>query len=163
MAGGDEESNQRLQRKFKKMKNEDKIVELLAETLRKQDRQEELLQMHTKLLQNQGNILQNQGNILDRHTSILDRHTSILDRHTSILERHTSLMERQGDILERQGDILERHEAQLKKLVEGQDVMAGELKGLRSDFHKMNDHLLTRLDQTDERIKRSEDRDAKDR
>ena len=149
MAGGDEESNQRLQRKFKKMKNEDKIVELLAETLRKQDRQEELLQMHTKLLQNQGSILQNQGNILDRHTSIL--------------ERHTSLMERQGDILERQGDILERHEAQLKKLVEGQDVMAGELKGLRSDFHKMNDHLLTRLDQTDERIKRLEDRDAKDR
>ena len=96
------------------MKNENKIVELLAETLRKQDKQEELLQMHATLLQNQGKLLQNQGKILEGHTVLLER------------------------------------------LVESQE-------GLRSDFHKMNDHLLTRIDQTDERIKRLEDRDAKDR
>lgn len=33
------------------MKNEDKIVELLAETLKKQDRHEEILGIHGKLLE----------------------------------------------------------------------------------------------------------------
>lgn len=77
------------------MKNEDRIVELLSETVKKQDRQEE---------------------------------------------------------------ILEKHRAILERLAEGQVKLIDEVIGLRQEFHKMNDHLLTRQEKMEDRISRLEDR-----
>lgn len=77
------------------MKNEDRIVELLAESLRKQDRHEEILKQ------------------------LVDGQLALLDSH--------------------------------KKLETGQ-------RDLINEFHKMNDHLLTRQEKMEDRISRLEDK-----
>ena len=76
------------------MKNEDRIVEILAETLIRQDKHEEILK---KLLESQEKFLQSQD-----------------------------------------------------KLVDGQERLILE-------FHKMNDHLLTKQDKIEDRVIRLED------
>ncbi len=119
------------------MKNEDKIVELLAETLLKQDRQE----------------------------ALLEKHGALLEKHGAILEKLVVGQEKHGAILEKLVVGQEKHGAILEKLVVGQEkhatlfeTMTYELKGLREDFHKMNDHLLIRQEKMEERISRLEDK-----
>lgn len=91
------------------MKNENKIIEILAESLRKQDRQEELL-------------------------------TKLVESHVS----HGAMIEKQSGILEKQSGIL-------GKLLEGQER-------LTTEFHRMNDHLLTKQEEMGNRIMRLEDK-----
>ena len=55
------------------MKNEDRIVELLAESLKIQDR-------HSELLTHQGEILTRQGEILIRHGELLEKIIERQDR-----------------------------------------------------------------------------------
>ena len=81
------------------MKEESKIVELLAEMLRKADKNDELLARQGVELKNQGVELKKQGVELEKH----------------------------GDLLEMQGRLLERHGLLLEKLVEGQlDLISGQ-------------------------------------
>ncbi len=77
------------------MKNEDRIAELLAEMLRKQDRHEE--------------------------------------------------------VIHSQSEILKSHSTFLKELVEGQQELIRQ-------FHRMNDHLLTKQEKMEDRISRLEDK-----
>lgn len=65
---------------FIEMRSEDRIVELLAESLKRQDQHTEILQQHT--------------NILTEHTSILTEHTSILTEHTGILNQVSTVLVR---------------------------------------------------------------------
>jgi len=112
------------------MKNEERIIEILAESLRKQDRQEELL---TKLVESH----LKQG--------------ETMEKHGTILERQGSLIEKQGVILEKQSGILEKQSGILGKLLEGQER-------LTTEFHRMNDHLLTKQEKMEDRIVRLENK-----
>lgn len=98
------------------MKNEERIIEILAESLRKQDRQEELL------------------------TKLVESHL----KQGETMEKHGTLIEKQGVILEKQSGIL-------GKLLEGQER-------LTTEFHRMNDHLLTKQDKMEDRIVRLENK-----
>ena len=60
---------------FIEMKNEDRIVELLAESLKRQNRQAEILQQHT--------------NILTEHTGILNQVSTMLGRLVERMENFT--------------------------------------------------------------------------
>jgi len=67
------------------MKNEDKIVEILAESLKKQDRQEELL-----------------SKLVDSHSELLDSHA----KHGKILEKLVDGQERLIDQFHKMNDHL---------------------------------------------------------
>lgn len=73
-----------------------------------------------------------------------DRIAEILAEALKRLDKHSELFEKQGEILER--------------MLIGQEILTQELVGLRQDFHKMNDHLLTRQDNSENRISRLEDK-----
>lgn len=105
------------------MKNEERIIEILAESLRKQDRQEELL------------------------TKLVESHL----KQGETMEKHGAILERQGALIEKQGVILEKQSGILGKLLEGQER-------LTSEFHRMNDHLLTKQDKMEDRIVRLENK-----
>ncbi len=71
-----------------------------------------------------------------------------------MVKNEDRLIELMAEALKRQdqhADILERHETLLKKLVDGQEKLVYE-------FHKMNDHLLTRQETMESRISRLEDK-----
>ena len=52
----------------------------------------------------------------------------------------------------------DRHEEILEKLAQGQLKLIDEVTGLRTEFHRMNDHLLTKQEKMEDRISRLEDR-----
>ena len=67
------------------------------------------------------------------------------------MEKHGTILERQGTLIEKQGGILEKQSGILGKLLEGQER-------LTSEFHRMNDHLLTKQDKMEDRIVRLENK-----
>ena len=72
------------------MKNEERIIEILAESLRKQDRQEELL---TKLVEShlkQGETLEKHGTLIEKQGVILEKQSGILGKLLEGQERLTT-------------------------------------------------------------------------
>ncbi len=79
---------------FVEMKNEGRIVELLAESLKRQDRHAGILDRQTKILNGQTKILNGHTEILTQHTDILTQHTDILTQHTDLLNQNTNVVQR---------------------------------------------------------------------
>ena len=111
------------------MKNEDKIVEILTESLKKQDQQSELMGKQNK--------------ILSKHSEILDKHSEILSKHSELLGRLVESDEKQTLVLE--------------QLVIRVEALNGKVDGPRSDFIKLFDFLQTKQDKLEDRVKRLED------
>ncbi len=68
------------------MKNEDKIVELLTEVVRKQDQHEEILLKHTELLGKITDRLDNQGHAIGQVVDRLDNQGETLGQVAQMLE-----------------------------------------------------------------------------
>lgn len=71
------------------MKNENKIVELLTEMVRKQDQHEEILKEHTHLFGEITDRLDQQGDALGRIVHILDGISKRLSEFDNLNERLT--------------------------------------------------------------------------
>ena len=70
------------------MKNERSIEELLADMLRKQDRQEELLKA---LVEGQSKIVEVQSKMMDTQSKMVDTHAKMVEAHLQTNERLNSL------------------------------------------------------------------------
>jgi hypothetical protein len=57
------------------MKNGDKIIELLAEYLKKTDKALERLEKHSQQFDRQAQILEKQTLVLEKHTELLEKHS----------------------------------------------------------------------------------------
>ncbi len=91
------------------MKNEDRIVELLAESLKRQDQRAEILNRQT-------NILTEHTNILTEHTNILTEHTGILNQVSHILSRLVKSVNNLTDTFSARFTQVQDHEARITRL-----------------------------------------------
>tara|TARA_R110000868_G_scaffold93516_3_gene258632 strand:- start:487 stop:795 length:309 start_codon:yes stop_codon:yes gene_type:complete len=99
------------------MKNEERIIEILAESLRKQDRQEELL---TKLVEShlkQGETLEKHGTLIEKQGVILEKQSGILGKLLEGQERLTTEFHRMNDHLLAKQDKMEDRIVRLENKV----------------------------------------------
>ncbi|MEM6841781.1 MAG: hypothetical protein AAF632_06120 [Bacteroidota bacterium] len=102
---------------------EDRITErLLAEMLRKQDQQTELLSRMVASDEKQNKIPENHSGILKEHSGILKEHSGILNK----------LVEGQNTIVEKMNESTANAEYNFKLVV-------GELKALREDLNRLDE------------------------
>ena len=73
------------------MKNEEKIIELLTEMVRKQDRHEDTLVKHTELFERITERLDRQGEALGRIVHVLDGISKRLSEFDNLNERLTKV------------------------------------------------------------------------
>lgn len=68
------------------MKNEDKIIEILAESLKKQDQMAEILKGQAKTLSKQSEILNEQGGKLDTVVDVI-KDLAFVKHNTNVVEK----------------------------------------------------------------------------
>ncbi|GAB2578433.1 hypothetical protein [Spirosoma areae] len=90
------------------MKNEDRIVELLAEMLVKQDVFIDELRNVKNEVSGVKSELVGVNQRLDEHSTLLKEHSEILKEHSEILKEHSEILTRHERLLERNDAMTER-------------------------------------------------------
>ena len=130
------------------MKNENRILELLAELLKKYDRHDERLDKHGKMLEN---LEQKIGGVENKLDGVENKLDGVENKIVGVVQKQ------------------DRHEELLQLLIESQVRLDNSFDQMRRTFtkrfdqmevknDKMFDYLQTVLDQHDTRVKRLEDR-----
>ncbi len=91
--------------------------------------------------------MKNESQIVELLAELLKKQ----DRYEEILTRLVDVTGAHGKTLDSHSQIFGKQEILLTKIVEGQDRLIYE-------FHKMNDHLLTRQEKIEDRVSRLEDK-----
>ena len=129
------------------MKNEDRIVELLAELLKKTDRYDEMLSNQIDNQKGQASVQKQQAQLQKEQALVQKEQGRIQKIQAAVQKEQAKVQKEQALILKDHTGILNKHTDLLIDLSEGQRLLVSEFKKFREMFFSMNiEKRLSRLE-----------------